>query len=179
MIGLDHHLYRFVVHHRAEPFDTLFVWLSRVGSFGMVWIAIGAAVAFFWRRPVALPLVLFAALLGEGTSDLGKALVPRQRPAFRYPEPRPLMHIPHTHSFPSGHATTSFACAATLARFVSRRVAVAFFALAALIAFSRVYVGAHYPSDVVAGALLGLALARALLPLLGALRRSLRSPRPG
>jgi undecaprenyl-diphosphatase len=179
VIGLDQRLERFVVHHRAEPFDTIFVWLSRIGSLGIAWIAIAAALAFVWRRPTALPLVLLAALLGEATTDLAKALIDRQRPAFRYAEPPPLMHIPRTHSFPSGHAAISFACAATLARFTSRRVAVLFFVLAALIAFSRVYVGAHYPLDVVAGALVGLVIATALRPLPRALQRLPRLPRSG
>jgi undecaprenyl-diphosphatase len=174
---IDQRLERFVVHHRAEPFDTIFVWLSRIGSFGLVWIVIAAVIAFVWKRPAALPLTFMAVLLGEAVQRIGKSLIDRQRPAFRYPDPPPLMHIPHTHSFPSGHAATSFACAATLAQFTSRRVAIALYVLAALIAWSRVYVGAHYPLDVLAGALLGLAIARVLRLLPAALRR-LRPARP-
>ena len=76
-----------------------------------------------------------------------------------------------THSFPSGHATVAFACATVLALAVPR-LRVPFFVLAALIAFSRVYVGVHYPFDVLAGAVLGVGLATALRMLAAALRRS-------
>ena len=63
MISIDQRLERFVVHHRAEPFDTIFVWLSRIGSFGIVWIVIAAVIAFVWKRPAALPLTFMAVLL--------------------------------------------------------------------------------------------------------------------
>jgi undecaprenyl-diphosphatase len=117
-------------------------------------------------------------LLGETLSRTLKFVIDRQRPAFHYREPPPLMHIPHTDSFPSGHAATSFAAAATLARFVPRRwIAVALYVLAALIAWSRVYVGAHYPLDILGGAVLGLLIATALRPLPRALRRSPPKPR--
>ena len=79
--------------------------------------------------------------------------------------------LPATYSFPSGHATVSFACATVLALAVPR-LRVPLYALAALISFSRVYVGVHYPFDVLAGAVLGVAIAIALRMLAEALRRS-------
>jgi undecaprenyl-diphosphatase len=179
VIRLDQRLDRWVVHHRIEPFDTVFVWLSRIGSYGLVWLALAALFALLWKRPTILALVLVADALAELISDVGKELTNRQRPAFRYPQPAPLMHIPHTHSFPSGHAATSFACAATLARFVPRRAAVLLFVLAAAIAWSRVYVGAHYPADVVVGAIVGVAVATALLPLRAVPPRLRRAPPAG
>lgn len=171
MIGLDHRLERWIVLHRGEPFDSFFVALSRIGNWGLVWIVLAALAAWLWRKPVVLPLVLIADLLGQALSSLGKLVTDRPRPPLRYPDPAPLVPNPHTPSFPSGHATTSFACAATLARFAPRRVAIVLYLLAALIAYSRVYVGVHYPLDVIAGAVLGLLIATALRPLPGALQR--------
>ena len=85
--------------------------------------------------------------------------------------PEPLLEAPSTFSFPSGHATVAFASATILALAVPR-LRWPLFALAALIAFSRVYVGVHYPGDVLAGAVLGVGIATALRMLARALRRS-------
>jgi undecaprenyl-diphosphatase len=130
--------------------------------------------AVLWRRPWLFGQVAIAA----GAADLLaygiKAAVDRERPSAVYAEPDPLVRAPHDHSFPSGHAATSFACATTLT-FFAPRLAPAFFLLAAAIAWSRVYVGVHYPLDVLGGAALGVVVAIALRMLLGALRRS----RPG
>ena len=83
--------------------------------------------------------------------------------AFLYPRPRPyLTHIAHLliersndPSFPSDHATFSFAIATILWRY-NRKVGVILLGLAAFVGFSRVYVGAHYPMDVIGGAALGI-----------------------
>ena len=98
-------------------------------------------------------------------------LVGRDRPPAIVLDPEPLMEVPTTSSFPSGHASSSFACALVLARFAPR-LTIPLFVLAALIAVSRVYVGVHYPLDILAGAVLGTVLATALLRLPGVLRRS-------
>ena len=87
-----------------------------------------------------------------------KALTNRDRPPLRYAEPKALVSVPHDGSFPSGHAATSFA-AATILAFAFPRLWPLLFTLAAAIAFSRVYVGVHYPLDVVAGAVLGVLVA--------------------
>ena len=179
MSDLDRRIERWSVHHRAEPFDTFFTGLSYIGSFGAVWLVIAAVVAFYVRRPTALPLTFLAVLLGDGLSSGLKFSFDRVRPSDRFAEPDTLLRVAHTPSFPSGHAATSFACAATLARYVSRRTAIGLYVLAALVAWSRVYVGAHYPLDVLAGAVLGLAIATALRLLPAVLRRLLPPPRRG
>ena len=172
MIGLDHRLERWVVGHRREPFDTFFVALSHLGSYGIVWLTLTVLAVFLLRRPTAFPLVVIAYFTTAAVSDLIKLAVSRDRPVDH-----PLVPEPTSHSFPSGHAATSFACAATLAPFVGRRGALVLYVLAAAIAYSRVYVGVHYPLDVIAGAALGLVVATALRRLPGALRRS-RPARP-
>jgi membrane-associated phospholipid phosphatase len=81
-------------------------------------------------------------------------------------------------SFPSGHAATSMACALVLAVLVPC-LAAPLVVLAAAIGFSRLYVGVHYPLDVLGGALLGLAVATALLLLARAPRGSRAARRAG
>ena len=138
---------------------------------GLVWIAIGLALALLRRRPALLLAVLAADGIADVLARAIKSVVDEQRPAFRYAEPKALVPVPRDHSFPSGHAATSFACATVLSYYVPR-YRVAFFALAVLIGLSRVYNGLHYPTDVLAGAVLGVLTA--LLLLAGARRLSRR-----
>lgn len=156
----------------------MFVWLSKLGTLGLVWVLLALGLALLRRRPGLLVLVVAA----DGTADLLasglKRLVDIDRPAVRYAEPDPLVHVPRDSSFPSGHAATSFACATVLG-FAFPRLAAPLYLLAAAIAFSRVYVGVHYPLDVLGGAILGFLVAIALLRLVRARRRSPRAPRSG
>jgi len=174
VIGFDQRVERWVVTHRAEPFDTIFVALTHIGSFGIVWFALAVLATILQRRPIIFPLVVSAYFLSAAVCDVLKLSIDRHRPVDH-----PLVPLPASHSFPSGHSATSFACAATLARFVSRRGQVVLYVLAAGIAYSRVYVGVHYPLDVLAGAAIGLGVATALRLLLEALQRSRQSPPAG
>jgi undecaprenyl-diphosphatase len=134
--------------------------------------------AVLWRRPWLFVAVLAADLVADAISFGLRDWIDRRRPPLVYPEPKPLVGVPHSGSFPSGHAAIAFACATVLAYLVPR-LAVPAFVLAAAIAWSRVYVGVHWPLDVLGGAALGVLLAIALLRLGATLRRSLRAPRTG
>ena len=134
---------------------------------GLVFVAVGA-VADLRRRPRAVPMT---ALLAAGAfavasllSDAVKALVGRERPPVADAGISALIHLPGDPSFPSGHAATAFAAAGVVAlRYPALRLPL--LGLAALIALSRVYLGVHYPLDVIAGAALGLAVAWAVVAL--------------
>ena len=136
-----------------------------------MFIVAGLFLAVLWRRPLLLATVAGADFAAIWLSLGLRQWIGRDRPPEVYPEPKPLVHVPHTGSFPSGHATTAFACAAVLA-WASPRLALPAFVLAAGIAWSRVYVGVHWPLDVLGGAALGLLIATALLTLVAVLRRS-------
>jgi undecaprenyl-diphosphatase len=171
MISLDRHLERFVVLHRVGWLDWLFVGLSRIGTLGLVWIAIAALVTTLLRRPSVFVLTVCAVACADLLAFALKTVVDVDRPPLHHGSPNPLVHVPADHSFPSGHAATSFAAALILASSAPRR-AWLFYVLAAAIGFSRIYVGVHYPSDVLGGALLGLLVATALLRLARGRRRS-------
>jgi undecaprenyl-diphosphatase len=134
--------------------------------------------AILWRRPYPFLLVAATSITTSLLNALFKYAVQRDRPPTVILDPKPLMEVPTTSSFPSGHTSTSFACAYVISR-LAPRLTIPVFVLAALIGFSRVYVGVHYPLDVVAGAIFGLIVARALLMLLTALQRSRRLRRAG
>jgi undecaprenyl-diphosphatase len=155
----------------------VFVGLSKVGYFGTVWIVLAAAICLVTRRNIAFPVLLTAGSVW--TADLlvfaFKAGVERQRPSLAVPQADPLMGAGGW-SFPSGHAATAFAGAVSLT-YLWRRAAPLFFLLASAIAFSRVYVGVHYPGDVLAGAALGTVVALAWVAALRLPRRSAEAPR--
>ncbi len=179
MGGIDRTVQEWVVDHRVGLLDPFFEALSLVGSFGIVWLVVAIAISgFSWSRPWLWTRVGAAILLAESSSGAVKLAVERDRPPVSRPIPEPLLEAPSTYSFPSGHATVSFACATVLALAVPR-LRWPLFVLAALIAWSRVYVGVHYPGDVLAGAALGVAIATALRMLARALRRSEPPTQPG
>jgi undecaprenyl-diphosphatase len=131
--------------------------LTDAGAHGIVWLVIGAGVAVRLRRPLVL-VVLAAALAAASYADgVLKSAIGRVRPPLADPRVHPSIPVPHDPSMPSGHATMAFAGAVVLAAVVprARRPLVA---LAAGVALSRVYLGVHYPSDVVVGAFLGAAI---------------------
>jgi undecaprenyl-diphosphatase len=171
LIALDKRVEAWIVAHRTGWLDWLSIALSRIGSLGYVWIVIALVLAVLWRRP----WLLVAVVAADGAADLlasfGKSVVDRHRPFVHQLGPPTT-----THSFPSGHSATSFACATVLAA-AAPRYRVAFFALATLIALSRLYNGDHFPLDVIAGAALGVATA--LLLLAAGRRGSLRARRAG
>jgi undecaprenyl-diphosphatase len=164
-LHLDHELERWIVHHRAAWLNPVFEGLSYIGSFGLVWLAVALVCALLWRRPVVFLSVLAAVVAADLTALGLRRLVDRPRPFLRYPLPEPLGHVPGDPSFPSGHTAIAFA-AATVLTYFRPRLASAFFLLAVAIGFSRVYVGVHYPLDVLGGAVLGLGLGALVIVLL-------------
>jgi membrane-associated phospholipid phosphatase len=144
-------------HSRAG--DRAVSAFSRTGEHGGCWIALGLAGAALsrdsgrrrgWLRGVAVVAASY------GANYAVKLAVRRSRPQLAGLEP--LTPVVSRLSFPSAHATTSFAAARAFSRVVP---AAPLYAAAVAFAVSRPYLGVHYPSDVVAGALLGTLLAGA------------------
>lgn len=133
---------------------------------------LGLALSLAWRRWQPFVLVLIADVAADGLAGLLKDATHVRRPAERHD----LVAVPHSRSFPSGHTSTSFACA-TVVAFLVPRAAPPAFLLASAIGYSRLYVGVHWPTDVIGGAVVGVVTA---LLLLAAVRtRSVRARRRG
>ncbi len=147
---------------RTPLLDGLMIGCAWITTAGALWLLAGAILAAlpsYRRHGVA---VILAVLVASAVAKLILGEVfQRPRPCDVAPWVPLLVDRPFGWSFPSGHATTAFAAAAALAtvrvpRRAPRWLTVAFFILAILIGFSRVYLYVHYPSDVLAGALIGL-----------------------
>jgi membrane-associated phospholipid phosphatase len=128
---------------------------SRIGEHGGVWLALGIAGQLADRRRRACwRSALASVLCAYALNTLLKLIVRRRRPQLAG---LPALTSTPTHmSFPSAHAATSFAGARAYSRLGLPRLPV--YALAAGLSASRVYLGVHYPSDVIGGALLGTAV---------------------
>jgi membrane-associated phospholipid phosphatase len=147
-----------IATHRFARLNDIFVWLGYLDKVGAVWVVLAIFVGVTLRLGVistaTLTLLTGAATFAADSACFGlKDVVERTRPFVAHPQIDPL-YVVHSSSFPAGHAATAFA-GATLLSYIAPRGAPGFLLLAAAIGYSRVYVGVHYPSDVLAGALVG------------------------
>ncbi len=162
MSSIDAAVTEWVVKHRVGPLNDAFVALGSVERLGAIWIACALVLGLASRRGVRWTgaLVALTALVTFAADSVSfgiKDLVHRTRPSVAHPEIHPL-YVVHSTSFPAGHAATAFA-GATLLTYFASRVWPLFMTLAVAIAFSRIYVGVHYPTDVLAGAAIGVMVA--------------------
>lgn len=148
-------LYTMRTRFHSPAAETVAKALGKIGEYGAIWFAIGIVLAFV--DPDNGEDWVIAGILGPvaiGLNFAVKLIVRRQRPVLEGLPP--LGGAPSSLSFPSAHATASFACATAMTRIAPE--AAFLFVLAVAISACRPYLGMHYPSDVVAGAILGTAL---------------------
>lgn len=146
---------------RSPLLDPIMIGLSKAGDIGLIWILLAIGLLIWhkdkklaWSMGLALCLSLLVVNLGL------KPLLNRLRPfeygaLYHYNIPVIPIKLPHDPSFPSGHSSASFAAASSLWANKSK-LAKPCLLLADLIAFSRLYLYVHFPSDVVCGILIGL-----------------------
>ncbi len=176
--SLDASLFFLINHGTGNPlFDVLMPLLSDRGYllvFPPLLLAVARALPRPGGRPAGslrlavllliLPVAMFFA--SDMLNDLLKDIFARHRPCQALEGVRLLVRCPRSFSMPSGHAIASFSFSVTFF-VISREVLSAAWrwyalVLAAMIAFSRVYIGVHYPSDILIGAALGSVLSAAV-----------------
>ena len=153
---------------KTQPIPAVFEFITVFGS--STWYLVFFVALFIFFRYFAkieeranLFLYLFWSVAGSGLiADVLKFIVGRARPKLYFDEQiygAKLLGLYTLYfSFPSGHAATAFSLATSIA-FFKPKFTVFLYSLAALIAFSRIAITAHYMSDVVAGAYIGVAFA--------------------
>ncbi len=111
---------------------------------------------------IALVLALLSVLISDWSANVLKHYFERIRPCNALDGVRVLVGCTRSFSMPSNHAVNAFAFITPFYILIKNRMRYALIAVAILVGFSRVYVGVHYPSDVLAGALLGILLSSLL-----------------
>ncbi len=140
-----------------SPILTSFLeFMTDLGNNGYVWIALAVLLMTIRKcRKAGLTTMLALVINVILANGILKHLVQRPRPFDTYPDLQPLIHEPTDWSFPSGHSSASFAAAFVLYHYMPKKFSIPALILATLIAFSRLYLGVHYPSDVIGGAAIG------------------------
>jgi YegS/Rv2252/BmrU family lipid kinase len=171
---LDRRLLTFATNHHSPLADWLMVTASNTANRSMLWSAVAAGLTATGRRRPRTAAA--SGLLGIGIAATLvngplKFAWRRDRPATMFTDKEPLLPLPRTFSFPSGHSASAFAFA-TGATGALPAAGAALFPMAGTVAYSRAYTGVHYPSDVVVGAAVGAASGLVAAKVVGRLRES-------
>jgi len=138
-------------HMRTDWLTPAIQLINTIGHYGAFWLVLALVLALHKATRQQGILVTSSILFCGGIAEILKHLVMRPRPFLTHPELLPLGHLPHSFSFPSGHTVCAFAAAFILWRICRGWYRYLGLGLAAFMAFSRLYVGVHYPSDILGG----------------------------
>lgn len=143
-------------HFRNPVFDSFFKSITHLGDAGIFWILLTIILLCFKKTRKA-GIYSACALLGSVLINnvILKNLIGRIRPYEVIDGLKCIVAPAHDLSFPSGHTGSSFSSAVAIYKNLPRKYAIALLVLAVFISFSRIYVGIHYPTDVLGGFLVG------------------------
>lgn len=147
----------FIQELHTPILDAFMIFVSKLGDKGAVWIVLAVLLLAFPKTRKAGTIVAAALVIDAVLCNIIlKPLVARVRPYDIHTAIEILVAKPRDFSFPSGHTAASFAAASALWFAKEGKLWMPAFVLAALIAFSRMYLYVHYPTDVLGGAILGI-----------------------
>lgn len=162
---IDENLFYFINKTLANPVTDKFMpFITKEEHWFIFYVLFWLSLVFTGRRKgvIAGILIILLIILTDQTSNLIKAYFQRIRPCNALQDVHLLVNATSSFSFPSSHAVNNFA-AATLFSYFYPKYKVVLFTSAFVIASSRIFVGVHYPFDMLAGILIGIALASLLL----------------
>ena len=140
---------------RVDWLNPIMIMFTNLGSKGLLWIILLVCLCIYPKtRRIGIVAVISFALCAAVTLFLAKGLIMRPRPFTVLPELIPLIKKPDSFSFPSGHTVVAFAVAFVIWRSKLTRLRYPIMLLAVLMGFSRLYVGVHYPTDVLGAVVL-------------------------
>lgn len=140
----------------TEWLDTIMIALSTIGNAGIIWIILSIVLAIIPKtRKCGLTMMCSMALSFVVGNILLKNIIGRARPCSIDTSVSLLIPFPSEYSFPSGHTLNGFTAAVTLFLFHKKSGIIAII-IAGLIAFSRMYLFVHYPTDILGGIIIGI-----------------------
>lgn len=139
--------------------DAVMPMVTMCGNMGIIWVAIALVISAKAKYRKCSITMLIGLIVGVIVGNLIiKNAVQRDRPCWLVEIPDLLIANPQDFSFPSGHTLSSF-CAASVLFHYDKRLGVPSFGVAVMIAFSRLYLYVHFPTDIIGGAFLGMIVA--------------------
>ena len=166
---LDIRLLRFIHHNRIMAFDPWLYAMSLITTYISVGIVISILIISLVKKSKPMRIIFFKMLavliIAASVSLTLKTMVTRERPFTTYQDIEKLSEAGSS-SFPSGHTIEVFAMAVGLSLLIpGKKITIPVFAWALLVAYSRMALGVHYPSDVLGGMVIGATIGW-LVPLL-------------
>jgi undecaprenyl-diphosphatase len=157
--AIDFQILDWIQRYMRNPLlDRIMTWLSAIGEFGIVWIVISLLFILNKKKRAYGIMILAGLILGVLTGNVVlKDLFARPRPCWLNSSVVLLIDSPTDYSFPSGHTLSSFTSATIICRY-HWKCGIPAFILAGAIAFSRMYLYVHFPSDILGGLILGVIL---------------------
>lgn len=138
--------------------DKIMISFTALGNSAGIWILIALLIMLNKKYRTFGIYILLGLIVGFFVGNVAlKNIIARPRPSWQNDKLILLIANPHDYSFPSGHTMHSF-IAATMLVIMNRKWGVFALLLAGVIGFSRLYLYVHYPSDVICGGLIGIAI---------------------
>jgi len=169
LVKFDSDIFIFINQHLGNPWLDMFMRFITYSGSTVFWL-ITVVILWFYDRRKEASLLATAMIMGGILFLFLKFFIARPRP-YQMIDGTRIIDLESGSSFPSGHAKNIFSAAAILGNSVERKWTILLYLLAVLVSFSRIYVGMHYPFDVIIGGFLGYVIGRVTLMYEGKIMR--------